>query len=325
MIQTPVYYPFFNAITTNNRELIENRLQYQWDNHLGSYHYYIDFGDLESKIKEKEVKLFILCSPHNPVGRIWTLEELKRIGDICRKYNVILVADEVHCDLTLPWCKTNFVPFYNVSEDSKNFTVAINSASKTFNLAGLKCCSAIISNPDLKKLYDEESARCGQFNADIFGLVAMEAAYTQGEYWLTSLRSYLQENLDFLVEFYKQNLPLVRLCIPEATYLVWCDFSFMGLESDKIKQLFVKEASTAIDDGKKFGDTKFMRINIGCPRIVLREALSRILTTVAEYLSETVHIQSPGVSPASNVVHSNPTNYEVISTGNHSFMTQQQN
>jgi cystathionine beta-lyase len=278
IVQTPVYYPFFGAIEKNSRILIKNQLLYVWDKDRGTYHYSIDYDDFETKIKVNNVKLFILCSPHNPVGRIWTVDELLRMSEICKKYKVIIVADEIHCDLTLPWSKIPFTPLCTVMDDIHNFTVAVNSASKTFNLAGLCCCSVIISNPELRNIYlEEQFSRCGNFGVDAFGIVAMEAAYSQCEYWLVQLREYLQENLNYLDDTFKKYLPMVRISKPEATYLVWCDFKFLGLDSEKLKELLLSKSHVLIDDGKKFGDSDFIRINIACPRKMLEESLSRIV------------------------------------------------
>ncbi|MGN0739149.1 MAG: MalY/PatB family protein [Treponema sp.] len=270
IIQTPVYYPFKNMIELNGRKcvtssLIEKNGKYQ-----------IDFDDFEKKIELNAVRLFILCSPHNPVGRVWTQSELLRLAGICEKHNVIIFADEIHNDFVLPG-HTHTV-FSTVSEYAAKNSVVSMSASKTFNLAGLQFSTNFIQNPVLKKKFHDERDKTGYDEPSIMGLVAAEAAYKNGQSWLCALKKHLQENLDFLRTRLKTNLPKVRLIEPEGTFLLWLDFSAYGLDDKTLDDIIVHRAKVWLDRGTMFGleGTSFQRINIATPRPILTEALERI-------------------------------------------------
>lgn len=270
IIQTPVYYPFKNMIDLNNRKcvtssLIEKNGKYQ-----------IDFDDFENKIEQNNVRLFILCSPHNPVGRVWTVSELTRLAEICEKYNVIIFADEIHNDFVLPG-HTHTV-FSTISEYAAQNSVVSTSASKTFNLAGLQFSTNFIQNPVLKRKFHAERDKTGYDEPSLMGLVAAQTAYQNGKPWLYALKKHLQENLDFLRNWLKTNLPKVRLIEPEGTFLLWIDFSSYGFDDKTLDDIIVQNAKVWLDRGTMFGfeGENFQRINIATPRPLLQDALERI-------------------------------------------------
>ena len=270
IIQTPVYYPFKNMILANNRKLVTSSL-FEKD---GKWQ--IDFDDFEKKIVENDVKLFILCSPHNPVGRVWTREELTRLSEICLKHNVIVFADEIHNDFVFE--PNKHVVFSTISKEAAWNSVISTSASKTFNLAGLQFSVNFIQNPALKKKFHDERDKTGYDEPSLMGFVATQAAYEHGKDWLTALKKHLVENLDFVRNFVKENLPKVRLIEPEGTYLLWLDFSAYGYSDSELDNLIVNKAKVWLDRGTMFGceGEGYQRINIATPRPILEEALKRI-------------------------------------------------
>ena len=270
IIQTPVYYPFKNMILANNRKLVTSSL-FEKD---GKWQ--IDFDDFEKKIVENDVKLFILCSPHNPVGRVWTREELTRLSEICLKHNVIVFADEIHNDFVFE--PNKHVVFSTISKEAAWNSVISTSASKTFNLAGLQFSVNFIQNPALKKKFHDERDKTGYDEPSLMGFVATQAAYEHGKDWLTALKKHLVENLDFVRNFVKENLPKVRLIEPEGTYLLWLDFSAYGYSDSELDDLIVNKAKVWLDRGTMFGceGEGYQRINIATPRPILEEALKRI-------------------------------------------------
>ena len=270
IIQTPVYYPFKNMIDLNNRKCITSSLIEK------NGKYQIDFEDFENKIEQNNVRLFILCSPHNPVGRVWTKDELSRLAEICEKHNVIVFADEIHNDFILPG-HTHTV-FSTISQYAAQNSIVSTSASKTFNLAGLQFSTNFIQNPVLKKKFHDERDKTGYDEPSIMGLVATQAAYQNGKSWLTALKNHLQENLDFLRNWLKTNLPKVRLIEPEGTFLLWLDFSSYNFSDKELDEIIVHKAKVWLDRGTMFGSegNNFQRINIATPRPLLQEALERI-------------------------------------------------
>ena len=270
IIQTPVYYPFKNMILANNRKLVTSSL-FEKD---GKWQ--IDFDDFEKKIVENDVKLFILCSPHNPVGRVWSREELTRLSEICLKHNVIVFADEIHNDFVFE--PNKHIVFSTISKDAAWNSVISTSASKTFNLAGLQFSVNFIQNPVLKKKFHDERDKTGYDEPSLMGFVATQAAYEHGKDWLTALKKHLVENLDFVRNFVKENLPKVRLIEPEGTYLLWLDFSAYGYSDSELDNLIVNKAKVWLDRGTMFGceGEGYQRINIATPRPILEEALKRI-------------------------------------------------
>lgn len=276
IIQQPVYYPFSEVIADNGRRIVDNTLELKED---GKYH--INFEDFEQKVKENHVKLFLLCSPHNPVGRVWTKEELKKIAAICRKYDVIVVSDEIHEDFVF---NGKYQVFADLSEDAKNRTITCTAPSKTFNLAGLQVSNIWIANPKLREKFKKQIAAAGYSQLNTLGLTACEAAYRYGGEWHAELLGYLKSNLNFLREFLQTRLPEVKLIEPEGTYLVWLDFGSLGLTEEQREELLTKKAGIWLDSGAIFGAAGegFERINIACPRSILKDALERIERAVRQ-------------------------------------------
>lgn len=270
IIQQPVYYPFYNVIVDNGRIPVVSDLIRTSD---GSWE--MDYEDFEEKIAANNVKLFILCNPHNPVGRVWDRDELFRIGEICRKYNVVVFSDEIHSDFI--WGKEHRV-FQELDPSFKDFTITGTAPSKTFNLAGLQLSNIFIPNKQLWQLMKDEITRTGYDEPNIFGLEAAQAAYENGDEWYVAMKKYVEGNIDFAVEYVKKELPGVRLRKPEGTYLIWVDFTDTGLETDALDELIINKARLFLDSGKIFGKAGegFQRINTACPRSVLKEALDRI-------------------------------------------------
>ena len=270
IIQQPVYYPFSEVIADNGRRIVDNTLELKED---GKYH--INFEDFEQKVKENHVKLFLLCSPHNPVGRVWTKEELKKIAAICRKYDVIVVSDEIHEDFVF---NGKHQVFADLSENAENRTITCTAPSKTFNLAGLQVSNIWIANPKLREKFKKQIAAAGYSQLNTLGLTACEAAYRYGGEWHAELLGYLKSNLNVLREFLQTRLPEVKLIEPEGTYLVWLDFGSLGLTEEQREELLTKKAGIWLDSGAIFGAAGegFERINIACPRSILKDALERI-------------------------------------------------
>ncbi len=276
IIQTPVYYPFKNMVLANNRTLVTSSL-YEKDGK-----WLIDFEDFERKIQQNDVKLFILCSPHNPVGRVWTKEELTRLSDICVRNNVIVFADEIHNDFVIP--PNKHTVFSTISKEAAWNSVVSVSASKTFNLAGLQFSVNFIQNPALKKKFHDEKDKTGYDEPSIMGLVAARAAYQSGKPWLTALKQHLESNLNFTRDFIRTKLPKARLVEPEGTFLLWIDFSGYGYSDAELDNLIVQKAKVWLDRGTMFGSEgeQFQRINIATPRAVLETALTRIAEALKE-------------------------------------------
>ena len=279
LIQPPVYYPFASVIRDNGRRVAENRLAYR------NGHYEIDFDDFEEKIKKKKVKLFILCSPHNPVGRVWTEEELRRMGDICLKYDVTVVSDEIHCDFALPGHPHTV--FLKACPDLAQKTVVCTSPSKTFNLAGLQVSNIWIPSRELRRKFQKEMDGSGYFQLNALGLVAAQAAYESGGPWLDQCRRYLQENLDFLRDFLRERIPQIRLAEPEGTYFAWLDCSGLGLDGAALDAFISHKAGLWLDAGHIFGKdaASFQRMVLACPRKTLERALLCLEKAVKEDFS----------------------------------------
>lgn len=270
VIQQPVYYPFERLIRINGRKVVTSDLVQEADGR-----YRMDPGDFEQKIIQNNVKLFILCSPHNPVGRVWTAEELRKIGRICGKHHVTVFSDEIHFDFT--WEGEHHV-FQEVEEEFRDFTVTATSPSKTFNLAGLQQSNIFIPNPQLRCLFRREVDRTGYDEPTSFGIAAAQAAYENGDEWYTAMKAYVADNLDFACRFTREHLPGVTLRKPEGTYLAWLDFRSFGLRPAELEEIIVQRAKLWLDSGSIFGKAGegFQRINAACPRSTLLEALERL-------------------------------------------------
>lgn len=270
IIQSPVYYPFSEVITDNGRNVVSSDLYLSEDNR-----YHMDYEDFEQKIIENDVKLFLLCNPHNPVGRVWTKEELEEIGDICFKHNVLVVSDEIHADFVF---KGKHQVFAAVKEEYKDITITCTAPSKTFNLAGLSLSNIFIPNRKLKHRFKAELNAAGTGLMGVMGLIACQTAYEKGEEWYNAMKSYVQKNIEFTKQYVEEKLPGVRMMDHEGTYLVWLDFRDIGLSVDELEDLIIHKAKLWLDSGKIFGKSGegFQRINVACPRSTVKEALDRI-------------------------------------------------
>lgn len=276
LIQPPVYHPFYDAITNNGSQLVLNPLI------LEHGRYRMDFADLEAKCSDPQVKMAILCSPHNPVGRVWTEKELLNFGQICIENNVLIVSDEIHGDLIYP--DQVFTPFAKISETFAQNTIVCTAPSKTFNLAGLQTSSIIIPNDELRGRFEETLLANGLFGMNTFGAVALQAAYEHGEQWLGQMLEYVAGNLEYLNTFVAENIPQIELVQPEGTYLVWLDCRKLKLDGMELRRLMYEKARVYLDEGFIFGPEGegFERINIACPRSILVEALDRIRNAVSD-------------------------------------------
>lgn len=275
LIMTPVYYPFYKAITTNNRKVINTELV------LCKDHYEINFEDFEEKAKLEKTKLLILCNPHNPVGRVWSEEELKKIGEICIENNVVVVSDEIHFDLIMPGFKHTV--FANMCEEFANNSVICTAPSKTFNLAGLQTSNIIIPNKKIRdKIISERRTAIGNSGLNIFGYKACEIAYNECEDWLDELIKILAVNKKLVEDFMKENIPEIKVIDLEGTYLQWLDFKSLEKDHKALEKFMQIEAQFFLDEGYIFGDEGkgFERINLACPTRVLKEALERLLEAV---------------------------------------------
>ncbi|MBQ9279369.1 MAG: pyridoxal phosphate-dependent aminotransferase [Lachnospiraceae bacterium] len=271
LIMPPVYYPFFEVIEDNERMVISNELVMGEDNR-----YHIDFLDFEKKIVSENVKLFLLCNPHNPGGRVWTKEELLRIGDICLKHNVIVVSDEIHQDFVFGDAKHTV--FADIKEEFLGITVTCTSPTKTFNLAGTQISNIFIADDKLRQAFKKQVDAAGYSQCNVMGLVAGEAAYLYGEEWFEAVKEYIWDNIKFIQEYIDKNLKGVTMTNQEGTYLVWLDFKGTGIPADEIDRRILYEAKLWLDSGAIFGKSGegYQRINAACPRSILEEALDRI-------------------------------------------------
>ena len=280
LIQNPVYYPFTNIIRDNDRRVIDNTLVYEKWVTEGKSQYSIDYEDFERKIVQETIKLFILCNPHNPVGRVWNREELQYLGEICLRHHVIVVSDEIHNDFVYPGFEHTV--FANVDPRFAEFTVTCTAPSKTFNLAGLQISNIFISNETLREAFQKEIDKTGYDEPNALGAVACEAAYRGGQEWLDQLRAYLLENLNFLRAYLQEKIPQIHLVEPEGTYLVWLDCSELGISGKELDQFIVEKAGLWLDGGAMFGPSgaDFQRVNIACPRATLELALDKLKAAV---------------------------------------------
>lgn len=272
LIQQPVYYPFSEVILDNKRKLVVSELKQADDGK-----YYIDYEDFEKKIVEENVKLFILCNPHNPVGRVWTKDELAKIGDICIKHNVTVVSDEIHADFVF---ERKHTVFTTVKEEYKDIAIVCTSPSKTFNIAGFQVSNIFIANDELRKKFSEQVNCTGYSQLNLTGLVACEAAYRYGEEWYEAVLKYIKSNAEYVDNFLKEKLPKVRMTELEGTYLVWLDFREYGLSDLELNKSIIHKAGLWLDRGSLFGKSGegYQRINIACPRSILNEALEKLVS-----------------------------------------------
>lgn len=272
IVHPPVYYPFFGAIRTNNRELVYNQLIEQ------NNCYYFDFDDL--KAKAKDAKMLILSNPHNPGGRVWEQHELLQLAQICIENNLLVIADEIHCDMLFESHK--HVTFATLNPEIAARTITTHSPSKTFNLAGLATAYIIITHPQLQKQYKQFIEALQADTVNHLGLIAMQAAYTHGEPWLNQLMQYIQNNVTYVNTYLNQNIPLITPMQQNATYLVWLNCKNLGLPFNNICEFMIKKAKLGLNNGNMFGPggEGYQRINVGCPHAVVNEALNRLKNAV---------------------------------------------
>ena len=271
LIQKPVYYPFSGKIEGNRRTIVNNPLIYQ----NGCYE--IDFEDLEAKMSVPANKGMILCSPHNPVGRVWTEQELKRIVEICKKYDKWIISDEIHFDLVRKGVKHQ--PLLKLCPEYKDRIIVCTAPSKTFNLAGMQLSNIVIPNPEYQKLWNAETGDKLSVNfASPLGITAVIAAYNESEDWLNQVNEYIDANIAFAKEYFAQNLPKAKMVEPEGTYLIWVDLREYCSDAKKLEELMIQKAKVVLDEGYIFGEggVGFERINAACPRSILKECLDRM-------------------------------------------------
>lgn len=273
LIQKPVYYPFSNVIKDNGRKLVNNSLVYDVDTNS----YSIDFEDFENKIVSENVKLFILCSPHNPVGRVWTKEEIQRLAQICKKHNVLVAADEIHCDFI--WGGRKHFSYGSLPDEFLDSCIICTSPSKTFNLAGLQYSAIFIKNDSLRESFKNEIFSTGYDEPSTFAVSAVRAAYTSGANWLLEAKKYIEENIIFMRDYLAKNLPEVKMVETQGTYLTWVDCRGLGYTDEQLNERILNVAKLWLDAGSIFGDEgkQFERFNVACPRTVLKEALDRFV------------------------------------------------
>ena len=275
VVQTPVYYPFFHVIENNNRKLLVNQLK-EVDGK-----FMMDFEDLEKKFTEK-TKLFILCNPHNPGGRVWTKAELEKLASICEKFNITIVSDEVHADMVLPGQQAHTI-FSTVSEWAEQHTVTFMAPTKVFNMPGLISSAYIIPNLELRKKF-ADYLEASEMNAgNIFAYIGAVAAYEHGEAWRLEMLNYVQGNIEFIVDFLKTNIPQVKPMIPEASFLIWLDCREMGMETDELHKFFSLKAGIGLNKGTIFGagGEYHLRLNVACPRSILEQAMTQLQSAVS--------------------------------------------
>ncbi len=277
LVQTPVYNIFFNSIVNNGRNVIENPLRYDENG------YQMDFEDLERKLSDPQTTLMILCNPHNPVGRIWSREELEQVGELCRKYHVTVISDEIHCDLTSPG--KEYIPFASVSESCRNHSITCIAPTKAFNLAGLQTAAVAVPNPNLRHkvwrgLNTDEVAEPNSFAVE-----AAVVAFTKGDAWLDALRAYIQENKNHVENFLKKEVPQIRPVPSEATYLLWLDCRKMQGCATEFTQYLREYKGLYLSEGRQYGESGkfFIRMNIACPRSWLEDGIKRLVDGILSY------------------------------------------
>lgn len=283
IIMTPIYYPFYGAVKANERKLVETALLDDGDN------YTIDFDDLEQKAKDPANKLLLLCSPHNPVGRVWTVEELERIGRICIDNHVVIVSDEIHFDLIMPGYHHHV--FATISEEFAQHSVICTAPSKTFNLAGMQTSNIIIPNKELQKSFVAQVDSCGMELANILGYEACRIAYTECDQWLEELIQLIVRNKEYIENFVSNHFPIVKCRKMEGTYLQWLDFRGFSMDAEEMGQMLKTEAQLFLDDGYMFGEggRGFQRINLACPAWVIDKAMARLLEVLRKHFPHQVN------------------------------------
>lgn len=279
ILQSPVYYPFYDVIRMNDRKVAINPLK------LEEGHYVMDYIQLE-ELMAGGAKLLLLCSPHNPGGRVWEREELLRLGELCLRYGVTVISDEIHCDMAMPGYK--HIPFASLSPELSDITLTTLAATKTFNLPGLQTSYIVTSSPELKRKFEYKLKALSLHMSAFFTPEAVEAAYKEGGEWLDELVQHVSGNAEYAISYLAEHLPQVKPMKPEATYLLWIDCRALGLDADGLKNLMYREAKVAFNEGSVFGTEGqgHLRINLACPRSVLAEALERFTQAAAPYVQQ---------------------------------------
>ena len=273
IIQNPAYNCFFSTVKDNLCELSENRLIYDTEGDQATW--YINFEDLEKKAADPMAKILLFCNPHNPCGRVWHREELQKVDEICRRHGVIVISDEIHCELEMPG--SHFIPMASLSQEAQNNTITLNSPSKSFNIAGLGISNIVTNNPEWKALIDR-TMHIGQLcELNPFGVAALEAAYDHGEAWLKELNEYLWGNYRHLCERFDEEVPEIPVTRLEGTYLAWIDVRSLGISADTIAKSLIENEKVWINSGVMYGREGFMRINLACPRARLEEGVERMI------------------------------------------------
>lgn len=277
LVLTPVYNIFFNSILNNGRQVLESRLQYDGES------YSIDYADLEAKLADPQTSMLIFCNPHNPVGKIWQAEELRKVGELCRKHHVVVVSDEIHCDLTEPGL--GYVPFASVSEDCRDNSITCIAPTKAFNLAGMQTAAVCVPDPVLRHkvwrgLNTDEVAE-----PNAFAIQAAVAAFTRGGAWLDELRCYLHENKVWTTQYIQKEIPRLKVVASQATYLMWLDCSRLTDSSEELADVIRESTGLYLSEGGQYGGdgTHFLRLNVACPRSVLEDGLNRLKKGVEAY------------------------------------------
>ncbi len=273
IVQPPVYYPFFHVVQKNHRKLVYNQL-----NEVNAK-YEMNFEDLESKITSK-TKMLILCNPHNPGGRVWSAETLKRLDEICSKHNILIISDEIHADMVLPG--STHTPYATVSDSATQSSVTFMAPSKVFNMPGLISSSYIIPNAGLREKFVEFLEASEMGGGNVLAYAATVAAYENGEEWRTQMLDYVQGNINYIADFLKNNIPQINPMIPEASFLVWLDCKKMGMETDDLFNFFSQKAGLGLNKGTVFGPggEYHLRLNVACPRSILVQAMKQLKETI---------------------------------------------
>ncbi|GMA09287.1 cysteine desulfhydrase [Tetragenococcus halophilus subsp. flandriensis] len=269
LIHDPVYPPFAQVVEDNDRKLIRSKLN-------TDDKFTMNLDEMEKLIQKENIRLFILCNPHNPGGRVWSKEELQAVGNLCKKYNVIVVSDEIHQDIV--YQPETFTTFQNADSSFKDFSIVLTAATKTFNLAGIKNSMVFIKNAELFQAFQKIQQKNHQNDINTFGIIGTQAAYEGGKEWLDELLVYLKENINITYNFFQNELPNVKVSKPESTYLMWLDFSAYHLTDKQLEEKFINEAKVVLNPGISYGQegSQHMRINLACPRATLKEGLRRI-------------------------------------------------
>lgn len=276
LVQTPVYNCFFSSIRNQGCDIVENELARHDDTYI------VDWDDFESKCADEKVTVFLLCNPHNPVGRVWTAEELGRMGQICRRHGVRVISDEIHCELVMPGY--TYTPFAAVNDANLNNSVTLNSPSKSFNIAGLQIANIVCPDADVRRRVERVVNIYEVCDVNPFGPVALKAAYNESERWLDELISYIHGNYRFLKSYLAERLPSVDVVRLEGTYLAWVSIRSLGINGDEAARLLLKDGKVLLCSGMLYGERAgrdYLRVNLACPRDLLREAMSRVVATLS--------------------------------------------